>query len=197
MNAFKTHSTFALSVLAAWLIAVVPVTVVAKEEARTKQLEIGDKAVDFDLPVVGGDGYVKLSDHYKKGPVVVVVLRGYPGYQCPLCSRQLGAMANRAKTLAKETQKVILVYPGEASLLEDHADDFMGSRSLPDPLVIVRDEGMEMVDSWGLRWRAPNETAYPAAYVIDGNGRVTWKKVSDSHAGRSSVEEILKELRKL
>lgn len=187
-----------LSVLAALLVSTItPATSCADDKAQTKQLDVGDKVVDFDLPVVGDDGYVKLSDHYKQGPVVVVILRGYPGYQCPLCSRQLGALANRAKTLAQETEKVILVYPGEASLLEDHADDFMGSRSLPDPLIIVRDEGMGMVDSWGLRWNAPNETAYPAAYVIDGNGRVAWKKVSDSHAGRSSVEEILKALRKL
>ena len=32
---------------------------------------------------------------------------------------------------------------------------------------------------------------------IDKNGRIRWKKVSDSHAGRSTVEEVLKELRKL
>ncbi len=167
------------------------------DEEQIKQLEVGDRAIEFDLPVVGGEDYLSLREQYKQGPVVVVVLRGYPGYQCLLCSRQVASLSNRAGTLAKHAQKVILVYPGPATALEQHAEQFMGSRSLPQPLVIVRDEGMEMVTQWGLRWDALNETAYPATFVIDRNGRVRWSKVSHSHAGRSTVEEILKELRKL
>ncbi len=54
-----------------------------------------------------------------------------------------------------------------------------------------------MVQEWGLRWNASNETAYPATYVVNRHGRIAWKKVSSSHAGRSTVEEILKELRKM
>ena len=91
----------------------------------------------------------------------------------------------------------ILVYPGEGTLLQRHAEEFMGSRSLPDPLVIVRDQEMKMVTEWGLRWDRPRETAYPSAYIIDRNGRVRWLKVSDNHAGRASVDEIVRELRKL
>lgn len=167
------------------------------DDDTVKQLEVGDRAIEFDLPVVGGEEYLSLREQYKQGPVVVVVLRGYPGYQCLLCSRQVASLSNRAATLGKHAQRVILVYPGAASMLEQHAEQFMGARSLPEPLVIVRDEGMEMVAQWGLRWDAINETAYPATFVIDRNGRVRWSKVSQSHAGRSTVEEILKELRKL
>ena len=68
---------------------------------------------------------------------------------------------------------------------------------LPEPLVMVRDRGHEDGRKWGLRWNAPKETAYPATYIVDRHGRIRWKKVSQSHAGRSTVEEILKELRKL
>ena len=62
--------------------------------------------------MVGADDYIDLKEQYATGPVVVIVLRGYPGYQCPLCRRQVGALINRAKTLAKAAHKVILVYPG-------------------------------------------------------------------------------------
>lgn len=159
--------------------------------------EVGDRVTNFDLSIVGGDGYIELSEQYKQGPVAVIVLRGYPGYQCPLCSQQVSTLRNRAKALAKSFHRVILVYPGEADQLQRHAEDFLGSRALPDPLVMVRDDDLEMVKSWGLRWNAPRETAYPAAYIIDRNGRVRWSKVSDNHAGRASVEELLRELRKL
>ncbi|TWT91260.1 redoxin family protein [Stieleria varia] len=164
---------------------------------KTPTLADGDKAPDFELPLVGSDDYLTLKDAIADGPAVVIVLRGYPGYQCPLCSKQVSSIANRAKALGQQAKRVILVYPGEATLLERHAEEFVGSRSLPEPLVMVRDPGMRMIESWGLRWDAPRETAYPATYVIQKNGRVAWSKVSKSHAGRSTVDEILAALKKL
>ncbi len=64
-------------------------------------------------------------------------------------------------------------------------------------MVLARDDGMKVVDEWGLRWNEKRETGHPATFVLDSYGRIAWKKVSASHAGRSTVEEILKELRKL
>lgn len=159
--------------------------------------EVGAKVPDFDLPVVGGEEFISLSDEYDEGNVVLIVLRGYPGAQCPICSRQVSSLANRAKALAQKAHRVILVYPGEGTDLQRHAKRFMGSRKLPEPLVIVRDQDMRMVKEWGVRWDRSRETAYPSTFVIDRNGRVRWSKISDNHAGRSTVEEIMKELRKL
>lgn len=170
---------------------------VAEAQDEPQQLEVGDRVHDFDLPVADSDAYLTLRDEYKQGPVVLIVLRGFPGYQCPICTQQVASLANRAKALAAETHRVILVYPGEEKGLEKRAEQFMGARRLPQPLVIVRDEGMKMVYEWGLRWYGRKETAYPATYIIDRNGRIRWQKVSQSHAGRSSVQDILKELRKL
>ncbi len=172
-------------------------TLIAAPPQNKSRPAVGEKAPDFDLPIVGEDGFIELSDQYDQGAVVVIVLRGYPGYQCPICSQQVSSLANRAKALRQQAHRVILVYPGDGSSLERKAEQFLGSRSLPDPLVLVRDQDMKLVDRWGLRWKKTRETAYPATYVIDSNGRIRWSKVSDSHAGRSSVEEILRELRKL
>ena len=161
------------------------------------QQQVDDRVHDFDLPIVGSNDYLRLSDQYRQGAVVVVVLRGYPGYQCPICMRHVATLANRATTLKRFATKVILVYPGASESLEKRAEEFAGKRRLPEPMVIVRDDQMDTVREWGLGWDARSETAYPATYVIDRNGRIRWKKVSTSHAGRSTVEEILKELRKL
>ncbi len=188
--------------LIAALLLLLTFTFASAVETLDEPLAVGKKAIDFELPIVGTSNkesteFVQLEDEYRKGPVVVIVLRGFPGYQCPLCSRQVSDIANRAKAFSKVAQRVILVYPGEPDLLQRHAAEFLGSRTLPEPMVMVRDESMEMVSSWGLRWDAPRETAYPSTYVIDKNGRVTWSKVSDSHAGRTTAEEIMLELRKL
>jgi peroxiredoxin len=171
----------------------------ADATTETNRPEVGDKAPNFDLPIVGSkeEEYLQLDDEVKQGAVVVIVLRGFPGYQCPLCSRQVGALINRAKALAEAAHRVILVYPGEPDLLQRHADEFVGSRAMPSPIVMVRDPGMKMVTDWGLRWDAPRETAYPATYIIKKNGRIAWSKISTSHAGRTTADEIINELRKL
>ena len=161
------------------------------------QPEVGQRAIDFELPIVNGEGYLSLSETCKAGPVVLVFLRGFPVSQCPIDSTQVNSLVNRAKVLNQSAQRVVLVYPGPAKGLERHAERFLASRRMPEPLVIVRDDDMNVVNQWGLRWDNPRETAYPATFVLDRYGRIAWKKVSRSHAERSSVEEILKELRKL
>jgi len=167
------------------------------QEASQTPPEIGQRAPDFELPLVGQNKFLNLRDEYRDGPVVVIVLRGYPGYQCPLCKNQFNAVVNRAKALASETDRVVLVYPGNTDQLAKQAKRFLGSRKLPHPVTMVHDDNMQMVKNWGLRWQARNQTAYPATFVVDQNGRIAWKKISTSQAGRSTVEEILRELRKL
>lgn len=160
--------------------------------------KVGEKVPDFDLPVVGQeDSFLQLSDEYDQGIVVVIVLRGYPNYQCVNCSRQLSTLRNRARVLGEHVHRVVLVYPGEGSTLKQNAKRFVGSRKLPESFVVVRDQDMQMVDDWGLRWNKRSETAYPATFIVDKNGRVRWSKISESHAGRSTAEEILKEVRRL
>lgn len=196
-----TLTTLTLTTLTLTLTLIAGVTLQTSSFAAEPAMAspaVGAAAIDFDLPIVGAtDETIRLSDEYAKGPVVVVVLRGYPGYQCPLCSRQVGAMVNRAKTIAANASRVIFIYPGAASSLDEHAEEFMGQRTLPSPLVLVRDPDMKMVDAWGLRWNAPRETAYPATYVIDGDGKIVWKLVSDSHAGRSTAEDVIQALKKI
>lgn len=48
--------------------------------------EVGGAAPDFSLSTPEGS-HVRLSDLTKKGVVVLVVLRGFPGYQCPYCQK--------------------------------------------------------------------------------------------------------------
>lgn len=163
--------------------------------AAEKRPTVDSKITDFDLPIVGSADTLKLSETYLEGPVVVVVLRGYPGYQCPICSRQVGAIINQAKAFNEVASKVILVYPGPRNLLEQRATEFIAGRDLPDPIVMVRDEDMEMVKSWGLRWDEPQETAYPSTFVVDKTGKVTWAKISDGHADRSSVDDVIRALK--
>src|SRR5207247_364268 len=57
---------------------------------------VGEKARDFTLSTPDGR-HMRLSDVMSQGPVVLVVLRGYPGYQCPYCNRQVQDFIQKAQ----------------------------------------------------------------------------------------------------
>jgi peroxiredoxin len=59
----------------------------------------GDKASDFTLKTLD-DQTVRLSDLSAKGKVALVILRGWPGYQCPLCTRQVQDYVSSASGFA-------------------------------------------------------------------------------------------------
>ena len=49
---------------------------------------------------------------------------------------------------------------------------------------------------YGLRWDAPQETAYPSTFLIDSKGVIFFSKISKSHGGRTTATEVLEELKK-
>lgn len=151
---------------------------------------VGDKAEDFTLQTLEKKD-VKLSERLKDGPAVVVFLRGWPGYQCPLCTRQFGELLSRASDLKATGASVIANYPGPADKLREHAKEFLGGKEPPAPITLVTDEDMKVVKQWNLRWEASGETAYPSTFVVDKGGVVRWAKVSKAHGGRSSAQEVI------
>lgn len=48
------------------------ITPAAKAERKTDTLRVGDRAPDFSLPIVKGQGEVHLADYQGKKPVVLV-----------------------------------------------------------------------------------------------------------------------------
>jgi peroxiredoxin len=124
--------------------------------------------------------------------VVVVVVRGYPGYQCPLCTRQVLSFVGGASKFRDAGARVVLIYPGPASRLNDRAREFLGSTRLPAHFDLVTDPDFEFTNAWHLRWDAPGETAYPSTFVVDQDGTVKYAKISQSHGDRAQVADVLR-----
>lgn len=162
----------------------------------SKMLGVGQSVQDFVLPAVAGklSGNVKLSSVAKSGPVVLVVLRGYPGYQCGLCSRQVGEWVSKASAFAGKNANVIMVYPGQGAGLEARAEEFLKGGSLPEPFTMVIDPDYKFTNAYGLRWNAPRETAYPSTFVIDSRGKITFAKISKGHGDRANPTAVLAKL---
>lgn len=156
---------------------------------------VGEKAPDFTLATQQGKK-ITLSERTAKMPVVLVVLRGYPGYQCPLCNQQVRDFIKNAAGFAQAGVHVILVYPGPGEKLDERAKEFLTDKPLPEHFDLLLDPDYEFTNLYGLRWDAPKETAYPSTFLIDQKGIVFFAKVSKTHGGRTNAAELLEVLAK-
>lgn len=155
--------------------------------------KVGDKARDFVLQSLDG-ATVRLSEEVARGPVVLVVLRGWPGYQCPFCTRQFGDYLTNAGNFAKSGARVLFVYPGPSDGLKAHAEALTASSPLPAGFRILLDPDYAFTHAYGLRWDAPKETAYPSTFVFSKDGIVVFAQVSRTHGDRVTADTVLKAL---
>lgn len=156
---------------------------------------VGEPAPNFSLSSPEGKD-IQLSSLLAQGAVVLVVLRGFPGYQCPLCNRQVQDFVRNGPQFAAAKTHVLFVYPGPRGGLAGKASEFLTDKKLPEHFTLVLDPDYEFTNRYGLRWEAPNETAYPSAFVLDTNGRVVYAMTSKSHGGRASAAQVLEALAK-
>jgi len=153
---------------------------------------VGSRAHDFTLRSLGGES-VRLSTLNKEDKVVLVVLRGFPEYQCPACDRQVQDFIASAPAFKDAQARVVFVYSGSAAGLEARAQEFKTwkGKQWPEEFVYLLDPDFAMVNAYGLRWDAPRETAYPATFVLDDEGVVRSATISRTHGGRSKAKDIL------
>jgi peroxiredoxin len=157
---------------------------------------VGAKAPDFSLNDLYGKS-VSLADQIKQGPVVIILLRGYPGYQCPICTKQFGELMGKSKLFADAKATVVFIYPGTATDLDKHAKEFVSGKMFPSNYRFLIDPDFTFTDHYKLRWNAPQETAYPSSFVVDDKGIIQFAKISHSHGNRASSGELLEALSKL
>jgi len=162
-------------------------------------LKLGDTAKDVEFQPLEGEEKVKLSALTKEGPVVLVVLRGYPGYQCPICSRQVAELRGKAEEFVKLGAKVVLVYPGPgpAESLKKLAQEFLRETELPKPFTMMVDPEYAFTNLYELRWNAPQETSFPSTFVLDTKRVVKFRKISTSHGDRAATKDVLATLAEL
>ncbi len=161
-----------------------------------EQPKAGDEAADFQLKSLDGKDW-KLSQGLKQQPVVLIVLRGFPGYQCPVCNKQVGEHLQAAEQFKSAGARVVFVYPGPEKQLAEKAKEFYKDKTIPDHFTLLIDPDYEFTNRYHLRWDAPRETAYPATFVIDKGGKIAFASISTGHGGRTTPAQALDALAKL
>lgn len=183
----------------AGLALVVSVSALLAVEPATKETlampKVGAMAADFELMNAAGKE-VSLDSLTKAGPVVVVVLRGYPGYQCPACTAQVADVLANAKQFEAAEANVVFIYPGQKKDLEKHAMEFSKGMKFPMGFQLLLDPEFQFTNAYHLRWDAENETAYPATFVVSPEKKILYAKISQTHGNRAPAAEVLKALAK-
>lgn len=183
----RFHSTLPLLILLVCSLAA-GVSAVAQVPAT------GAKAPNFTLLTPTGHP-LSLASDTKKGTTVLVILRGFPGYQCPYCVRQVHDFVDHAPDFAAKHVNVLLVYPGPPADLDQHAKEFLAKQAdLPQNIQLVTDPDYKVTNQYGLRWDAPHETAYPSTFILNRRAKILFEKVSHSHGDRTTAEEVLAQI---
>ena len=130
---------------------------------------------------------------------MLVVLRGWPGYQCPVCDRQVQNFIAAAGEFAAARAQLVFVYPGPAADLKARAAEFKDwkGKQWPKEFRYVLDPDYTFMHAYALRWDAPRETAYPSTFILDEKGAVRFAKISRTHGDRTTAAAIISELKKL
>jgi peroxiredoxin len=145
---------------------------------------VGQRAPDFTLSTPNGES-LSLSALASRGNVVLIVLRGYPGYQCPFSQQQFQSYQQTAAQFAALGAQVLFIYPGSDSKnLADDATNMTGNNVLPSNVHVVLDPNYQFTSQYGLRWEAPNQTAYPSTFLLSKGRTVIF-----AHTGRTSSDQ--------
>jgi peroxiredoxin len=94
---------------------------------------------DVIIGIGAGDGTFtrRLAPSGKR--ILLLVLRGYPGYQCPLCTKQFADFRGKADAFKKAGARVVFVYPGPADALKDKAAEFVKGKDYPTHFTVLLD----------------------------------------------------------
>lgn len=155
----------------------------------------GEAAPALTLPSVRG-GQIRMSELWTKGPTVLVFLRGFPGYQCPFCQRQLRGFIQQRAEFARTKAQLVFVYPGPSAGLGDRAAERLAGESFPAEFEMLLDPDYALTERYGIRWSAPRETAYPSVFVVGKDGVVQFVQSVRSHGNRMPAADVLSYLEK-
>ncbi|HEX5708541.1 MAG TPA: peroxiredoxin [Pyrinomonadaceae bacterium] len=150
---------------------------------ESKEVSVGHEAPDFTLQ--DGDGREwRLAD--MRGRVVVLLF--YPGDETPVCTRQLCSVRDRWEDYAATGAEVVGI---STDSVESHRK-FKENRRLP--LTLLSDPEARVIAAYGVRSWLPGRSAR-AVFVIDAEGRVSYRKVEPLSLFRPKDEETLAAVR--
>lgn len=169
-----------------------PDTIVFKDEVVSMEAPSTNLS---ELEFVDREGKaIDLKQYLGKSNIVLVVMRGFPGFVCPYCTAQTSRLIRSFEEFEKRNAQILVVYPGPT----EHVPDFVqSSQTYADgkspPFPILLDQGFDVVKRLGIT----GDLAKPSTYIMDTEGRVRFAYVGASTSDRPSLAAMLAQLDKI
>lgn len=136
---------------------------------------------------------VELAALAEGRPLVLVVLRGFPGYICPYCTAQTSALLNKLPEFEHLGARVAFVFPGEADTVPVFLDAIRDYRQQADlPVPVLFDPELSAVRAMSIS----GDKAQPTTIVMNAQGVVTFAYAGTGPDDRPPVRAILEEVSK-
>src|SRR5260370_41700894 len=156
--------------------------VLAVGSALAQTPAVGAKAPDFTLDTPTGNS-VSLATERAKGTTALVLLRGFPGYQCPYCVKQVHDFVEHSADFAAKKVNVLFVYPVPPADLDQPANEFLAKQSdLPPNIKLVIDPDYKMTNLYVLPWNPPHSPANPSTFILDTNDNTLSNNLNKSNS---------------
>ena len=175
-------------------------------DSEPKGLQLGELAPNFTA-LNQDSKQINLHEMLKSGPVVLLF---YRGEWCPYCNKQLKQLEDSLSYITKKGAKVIAVSP------EKHENIIKTIKKTNASYSVVSDENTSIMNAYkvnfeldsiakikykgyGIDLNDRNGTngynlPVPAVYIINKEGRITYRYFDTDYKKRASVQEIINHL---
>ncbi|GAB4539541.1 MAG: peroxiredoxin family protein [Pleurocapsa sp.] len=152
--------------------------------------EVGSIAPDFSLPIAGKSDRIKLSDYRGKQPVVLAFTRIFTEKLfCPYCYPHIRDIKKRYQEFKDKGAELLMI----SSTDPLQSQQIVEQLGLPYPFLYDTDCNIFRRYGVGQALGAP----LPAQFVVNQEGRITWKHLFSFIDGNAESNIILRELDKL
>lgn len=172
------------------------------EEA--KGLPVGSTVTNFEAKDAFGKKYV-LYEELKKGPVVIIFIRGN---WCPICNRHLKSLQDSLSLIYKKGANVLVVSPEKPEYIKKSIEKTKAE------FTILYDEGYKISDLFDVTFLPDTKSRLmyntvlgaklkethsddterlpvPATFIIDKNAKIVWRHFNPDYKERATVNQIL------
>ena len=188
------------------LITIAIVTFSFTANDKPTGLNVGDIAPDFTAKNQDNND-VNLKELLKSGSVVLIF---YRGEWCPYCNRQLKALEDSLALIKSKGANIIAISPEKLENINKTIEKTKVTYN------VVTDENSQIMNAYKVAFELDGKTTekykgyginlierngssgntlpVPAVYIINKEGKITYRYFDVNYANRASVQEILKNL---
>ncbi|MEP7251972.1 MAG: peroxiredoxin-like family protein [Ginsengibacter sp.] len=171
-------------------------------QTQPSGLQVNDKAPEFTAKDQNGK-VISLEQELKHGKVVLIF---YRGQWCPYCNKELKNLEDSLKLITSKGAEVLAVTPEQPPYVEKTIDKTKATYSIltDDNLQIMKKNDVAFsLDSsmvakykgYGIDFSLANgnngaNLPVPAVYIIDTNGKISYKYFDADFTKRPAIKEI-------